>query len=171
MPELFTNRIPHYCPPGAIKRIILCFLAFQQISLLHSSVRNLGIFDGNLRLPLNQENAHYVPLHMTLCFLTRTIVTLFLEFFTIPFYNSLLPLKLSHCFFNCLFNVFLYLNIKICMYLIDHVAELRFVNRLIYVIKRIYTVIRSKIETTSSPSYLTPATCAHSLPLSTALNT
>jgi len=25
------------------------------------------------------------------------------------------------------------------MYLIDHVAELRFVNRLIYVIKRIYT--------------------------------
>src|SRR6218665_2767097 len=34
---------------------------------------------------------------------------------------------------------FLYLNIKIFMYLIDHVAELRFVNRLIYVIKRIYT--------------------------------
>ena len=26
------------------------------------------------------------------------------------------------------------------MYLIDHVAELRFVNRLIYAIKRIYTV-------------------------------
>jgi len=28
------------------------------------------------------------------------------------------------------------------MYLIDHVAELRFVNRLIYTIKRIYTHIK-----------------------------
>ena len=40
-----------------------------------------------------------------------------------------------------LFNFFSLntLTLKYFMYLIDHVAELRFVNRLIYAIKQIYT--------------------------------
>ena len=47
---------------------------------------------------------------------------------------------LIYLFYCALFNFFLkYLNINIFMYLMDHVAELRFVNRLIYAIKRIYT--------------------------------
>src|SRR6218665_1319462 len=37
------------------------------------------------------------------------------------------------------------------MYLIDHVAELRFVNRLIYAIKRIYTHTHTKYEINKSP--------------------
>src|SRR6218665_1762448 len=68
-----------------------------------------------------------VPVHITLYFLTRTIVTLFLEFFTVPFCNSLLPLKLSHCFIE----TFLYtLTFKfVCTLYTMHVVELRFVNK------------------------------------------
>src|SRR6218665_2315248 len=85
-----------------------------------------------------------VPIHITLYFLTRTIVTLFLEFFTVPFYNifrmlgrqSFTPHTLSLLYLTFFLNT---LTLKYFMYLIDHVAELRCVNRLIYAIKRIYT--------------------------------
>ena len=41
------------------------------------------------------------------------------------------------------------------MYLIDHVAELRFVNRLIYAIKRIYTQVILNLWVTIPLSHLT----------------
>src|SRR6218665_2019315 len=77
-----------------------------------------------------------VPVHTTLYFLTRTIVTLFLEFFTVPFYSSPFSSDSPIALFNLFLNT---LTLIYFMYLIDNVAELRFVNRFIYAIKRIYT--------------------------------
>src|SRR6218665_2349824 len=56
-------------------------------------------------------------------------------------------------------NVFKYLNIKYFMYLIDHVAELRFVNRLIYAIKRTHTHTHTNAIQTASMRSVTPLSC------------